>query len=254
VAAIDVDADRDLDIVLCEYAGCPGTPDSGRRVFIRRNDGDATFLAPYVHLVSGFPERVRGADVDGDGRMDLLVTGNSWIDVSLGNGDGTFQPPLPARCDWAPKGFCVADLDGDGRLDLATTNFGDLGSGGESVSILLGNGDGTCRAPITRPLSYSHTFGGVRDIVAGDADGDGDLDLMAGNYGSLDVSYFENRGAGSFAAQRRYGTGWNTLDLVFGDFTGDRRGDLLAQVSFGSGLTFRPGLVLLRASVRETLR
>ncbi len=255
VAAIDVDDDGDLDITLCEYGGCAGgDPFSGRRVYIRKNDGDGSFQAPYVHIVSGFPERIEGADVDQDGRTDLLVTGNSWIDVSLGNGDGTFQGPLPASCDWGPKGFCVADLDDDGRLDLATTNFGDLGSGGESMSILFGNGDGTFQVPVTKPLSYSHNLGGVGDIVAGDADGDGDLDLMAGNYGSLDVSYFQNRGAGTFAAQQRYGTGWKTVDLVFGDFTGDRRGDLLTQVSFGSGLTFRPALVLLRSSPPRTVR
>jgi hypothetical protein len=251
VAAIDVDDDGDLDIALCEYGGCAGgDPFSGRRVYIRKNNGDATFEATYVHIVSGFPERIEGADVDQDGRTDLLVTGNSWIDVSLGNGDGTFQAPLAAACDWGPKGFCVADLDGDGRLDLATTNYGDGGSGGESVSILFGNGDGTFQAPVTKPSSYSHTFGGVRDIVAGDADADGDLDLMAGNWGSLDVSYFQNRGAGNFAAQVRYGTGWNTQDLLFGDFTGDGRGDLLTQVSFGAALTFRPALVLLRSATQ----
>lgn len=247
VAAIDVDNDGDLDIALCEYGGCPGVPNSGLRVFIRKNNGDATFQAPYSHLVSGFPERVHGADVNGDGRTDLLVTGNSWIDVCLGNGGGTFQPPLPAACDWGPKGFCVADFDTDGALDIATTNFGDLGSGGESVSFLRGNGNGTFQPPVTRTASYSATYGGVRDIVAGDADGDGDLDVMASNYGSLDVSYYENLAGGSFASQVRYGTGWNTLGLAFGDFTGDGRGDLLTQVSFGAWLNFRPALVLLRS-------
>lgn len=246
VDAFDVDGDGDRDIVLCEYAGCPSDPLSGRRVYIRRNNGDATFQAPSVHIVSGFPERVCGADVNADGRMDLLVTGNSWIDVSLGNGNGTFEPPIPAACDWGPKGFCVADLDSDGKLDLATTNWGDVGSGGESVSFLRGNGNGTFQPHVTKSASYSATLGGSRDIVSGDADGDGDLDVIAGNYGSLDVSCYENLSGGSFAAQLRFGTGWNTEGLVFGDFDGDGRGDLLTQVSYGTGLTFRPALVLLK--------
>jgi len=44
---------RGKQIVLCEYAGCPGDPLSGRRVYIRRNNGDATFQAPTIHVVSG---------------------------------------------------------------------------------------------------------------------------------------------------------------------------------------------------------
>jgi hypothetical protein len=247
VAAIDVDNDGDLDLVLCEYGGCPNVPLSGTRVFIRKNNGDGTFALPYIHTVSGFPERVRGADVNNDGLIDLLFTGNSWIDVCLGIGNGFFAAPMPAACDWGPKGLCVGDWNGDGKIDIATTNYGDVGSGGETVSIMLGHGDGTFAPPTTTPASYSHTFGNSRDIVAGDVDHDGRLDLMAGAWGSLDVSYYHNEGQGSFAPQVRYGTGWPTLDLAFGDFTGDGRGDLLAHVSWGTGLSFLPGLVLLKS-------
>jgi hypothetical protein len=247
VGAIDVDDDGDLDLALCEYAGCAGgDPLNGKRVYVRRNNGDGTFQPPYIVAVSGFPERVRGADVNGDGRTDLLVTGNSWIDVCLGLGNGAFAAPVAAACDWAPKGFCVADFDGDGRLDLASTNYGDVGSGGESISIMRGLGNGHFAPPVTMAASYSHEFGNSRDIVAGDPDGDGDLDLMAGNWGSLDVSFYRNLGGGVFAPQVRYGTGWNTIDLAFGDFTGDGRGDLAALVSGGGALTFKPAIVLLR--------
>jgi hypothetical protein len=165
----------------------------------------------------------------------------------LGVGNGFFQAPIPAACDWGPKGFCIGDFNHDRKIDIATTNYGDLGSGGESVSIMLGRGDGTFAPPATLPASYSHTFGNSRDIVAGDVDGDGLLDLVAGAWGSLDVSYYHNEGDGTFARQVRYGTGWPTLGLAFGDFTGDGRGDLLAQISWGTGLGFLPGLVLLRA-------
>ncbi len=247
VAAIDVDNDGDRDIVLCEYAGCGGG--SGLNyIYIAKNNGNGTFQPATKHVVPGFPERVIGADVNGDGKIDLLSTDSSWIDVSLGNGDGTFQPPIFASCDWGPKGFCVGDFNGDGVLDIATSNYGDGPgfSGGESVSILIGYGDGGFHIPVTKPGSYSATLGGVRDIVAGDADGDGDLDLMASNYGSLDVSYFENDGHGVFAPQVRYGTGWNTLCLAFGDFNGDGRGDLLTACSVGLSLSFYPALILLR--------
>jgi len=250
VGAIDVDDDGDLDIALCEYAGCAGgDPLNGKRVYLRKNNGDGTFQAPSIVIVSGFPERVHGGDVNGDGRTDLFVTGNSWIDVCLGLGNGAFQAPIAAPCDWGPKGFCVADLDDDGLLDLATTNYGDVGSGGESISILRGLGNGHFTLPVTLAASYSNTYGNSRDIVAGDADGDGDLDLMAGNWGSMDVSLYRNLGGFAFAPQVRYGTGWSTIDLAFGDFTGDGRGDLAALVSGGGVLTFKPAIVLLRGGV-----
>jgi hypothetical protein len=252
VAALDVDDDGDYDIALCEYAGCTGgDPLNGRRVYVRLNNGDGSFQPPYIVVVSGFPERIRGADVDLDGHTDLLVTGNSWIDVCRGHSTGLFDAPLPAACDWGPKGFLVQDLDGDDLPDIASTNWGDVGSGGESVSFLRGHGDASFAPPLILPGSYSHDFGNSRDIVACDPDGDGDSDLVAGNWGSLDVSVFANRGAGmtpAFAGQVRYGTGWNTIDLLAGDFTGDGVDDVAAFVSFGSALGFAPGIVLLRGT------
>src|SRR5204862_250397 len=68
------------------------------------------------------------------------------VTILLGNGDGTFAPPLanpnPITGFNGPNSIAVADFNGDGKLDLAVSNGADnLGSA--SVTILLGNGDGT---------------------------------------------------------------------------------------------------------------
>lgn len=81
------------------------------------------------------------------------------------------------------------------------------------MSMMFGNGDGTFQAPVTRPSSYSHTFGNVRDIVAGDADGDGDLDLMAGNWARWTSRTSRTAAPGASPpryARARAGTRWTS--------------------------------------------
>ena len=101
----DVDGDGDLDVALYD----PG-PDP-EHVRIGLNDGAAhfTLLPSFEHLPS---LGIRFADVNDDGRLDLLGGG-----VSLGYGDGTFAAQDLGRVDGAP-----ADIDGDGDLDA--TDFG----------------------------------------------------------------------------------------------------------------------------------
>ena len=80
------------------------------------------------------------ADVNGDGKPDLVTTSlrQNTVSVLLGNGTGTFSPGQTLAVGPAPTSVAVADLNGDGRPDLVTTN-----ADGNSVSVLLGNGDGT---------------------------------------------------------------------------------------------------------------
>ena len=242
VAAIDVDDDGDLDIVLCEYGGCMGDPQSGRRVFIRRNNGNGTFAPPYVHIVSGFPERVRGADVNHDGKTDLLVTGNSWIDVCLGVGEG-FAARWPRPVTGVPRASASPiSTAARNRQRRRTT----VTSGAAANRSRSSTDSTTAFAPRSRCRPRTPTFE-TRAISSQATSTRLTADIVAGAWGSLDVSYYHNEGGRTYARQVRYGTGWPTLDLAFGDFTGDGRVDLLAQVSWGTGLSFVPGLVLLRA-------
>ena len=229
VDAFDIDEDGDLDVFVSEYLGCPSV--SQNRVFISRNRGDGTFDPPYVLQTYLKTEMIGHGDLDADGHEDLLLTYSDGIEVYLGNGNGTFQPRLVSVTDWAPKDLVVADCSGDGVLDVATYNFGDNpGSGGETLSVLIGRGDGTFVPHVELYASYSPDLGNPRGLRAADVDADGDLDLVGGNYGSNDFSLYENRGGGVFAPQVRYGTGRGTLDVWVADFTGDGRLDVGALV------------------------
>ena len=80
------------------------------------------------------------ADVNADGKLDAVVTGDSGdtVAVLLGGDNGSFAAPVTYAAGTTPYSVVVADFNKDGDLDIATAN----NSSGD-VSVLLGNGDGT---------------------------------------------------------------------------------------------------------------
>jgi hypothetical protein len=92
VAVADVNGDGKLDLVvanLCGINNCSGV------VGVLLGNGDGTFK-PSVTYSAGDAETksVAIADVNGDGRLDILVAAQNTVGVRLGNGDGTFQPAV----------------------------------------------------------------------------------------------------------------------------------------------------------------
>jgi len=82
------------------------------------------------------PFSVAVADVNGDGKPDLVVANqfSDSVSVLLGKGDGTFQNAQNFAAGSRPLSVAVADVNGDGKPDLVVAN-----SGSDSVSVLLGN-------------------------------------------------------------------------------------------------------------------
>src|SRR5947207_7609669 len=153
------------------------------------------------------------------------------------------QTSFIARRDFRAAGFptsvAVADFNGDGVADLAVGN-----DEFNSISVLLGNGDGTFAAPVNYPTSRP-TY-----LAAGDFNRDGVPDLAVANWSANTVSVLLGLGDGTFQVEVTYATGDYASAVAVGDFNGDGATDLAVtnwgsdtvSLFFGNGDgTFRPG-------------
>ncbi len=252
VHAFDMDRDGDLDVAVSAAAFCGGG--NGQPLFLLHNAGDGTFARVTQHTLSTFTTFVTHADIDNDGIADLVTnSGFNGIEVSLGNGDGTFGTPLTSVTERGPLSIAVADFNRDGNLDLATSNLGQ-NKGQSTVSVLIGFGDGGFFPAVHYESAYDPALSNARRITAGDIDGDGDLDLMTGNWSSRDVSVYRNRGDGTFDRQLRYGTGDEVFDLVWADVTGDAIEDLVVGIVPGASLSFFPAAAVLPGTAGSAWR
>ena len=247
VDAFDLDNDGDLDVVNAEELGPPGD-----RLFIRLNNGDATFQPAYTVKISMGPHAIAGGDFDGDGNVDLVTThwmpygARDFLNVHLGNGDGTFEEEVVYTVGRGPRWIVVEDLNGDGHLDLATANSSSENVGRETLSVLFGTGDGTFVDRTDYYAPYSPDLQGVEGLAAGDVDGDGDLDLMMTTVAN-GVALYTNDGEGGFTFPHRIGVFWGPWSPVWADFDGDAVADLAMLTSMpanglGRELTILPGL------------
>ena len=187
-------------------------------VSILLGNGDGTFQAG---LRNPGPSSIVTDDFTGDGRTDLAVVNkdDNTMSVLLGNGDGTFQPQITYPVGSQPEAIVTGDFNGDGRTDLAVVNNNYSGPG--TVSVLLGNGDGTFQ-----PQSIYAVGNGPDSIVAGDFTGDGRIDLAVANEYANTVSVLLGNGDGTFQPQVTYAVGSEPDAIAAGDFTGDGRTDL----------------------------
>ena len=185
-ALADFDNDGDLDIAVSCF-----TSMTFDRVAVILNNGDGTFANPTYWGVGSSPTAIVAADINLDGKADILTANRDSDDFSLrlGNGDGTFQnehyPPAGSR----PQDLAVADLNADGLPDVAVVNEFD-----DSVSVYFNDGDGT----FTLDATYTtHNPDGIwgdnpRGIVAVDLNFDTFPDIVTANYDSGTITVLLN--------------------------------------------------------------
>jgi hypothetical protein len=142
-------------------------------------DGAGRLTGAGAYNVGSLPHSVAVADVNGDGYLDIFTAnpGSNSVTVLLGNGTGAFAaaPGGPFTVGSNPQSVAVADFDGDGNPDIVTAN-----NGGNSVSVLLGNGSGGFVAAAGSPFTAGTT---PISAVTGDFDGTGDTDIAIASVG-----------------------------------------------------------------------
>ena len=224
-------------------------------VSVLNGNGDGTFQAA-VNLAAGpGPTSLALGDFNRDTNDDLVVTNYGSADyysaavattvsVLLGNGNGTFQPAQTFEAGSGPNGAAVGDFNADGMQDLAVADYGLYPQRATTVSILLGNGDGTFRAP--QPF---HSGNGPSCVATGDFNRDGMQDLALGNYIDNNVSILLGNGDGTFRHAGVAPVGAAPWAVVVEDFNGDQSPDLavtshwsdIVSVLVGNGDgTFQP--------------
>jgi hypothetical protein len=246
VAVADVNGDGYLDVAISH--GCGGLSCTDGTVSVLLGDGKGGF-GPAASFASGGAGAswVAIGDMNGDNKPDLITV--NWcasvcststptegsVGVLLGNGDGTFQSAVsyPSGGNGS-RSVAVADMNGDGKLDVLTASCGPAacapGFPGGTAAVLLGNGNGTLQAALANNAGDSPDA-----ILATDLNGDGKLDLVVGNWGTIDgasnkgsITTLMGSGNGSFQATRTLLAGGNEVPSVAaGDLNGDGYNDVV---------------------------
>lgn len=180
-----------------------------------------SFSTPTNYSLGDNPNRGIAADFNGDGKPDIAIgivlTKN--VAVLINNGNGTFANAVNYPVDFNPESCAAADYNGDGKIDLAVGNFLGGPTSLGTMSILIGNGDGTFQAAVTTAvLNPFH-------ILAADLNADGKQDLVTTGFPDK-VSVQIGNGNGTFQSPVTYTVGPGPRTLGIADFNSDNKLDV----------------------------
>jgi len=249
VADLNGDGLPDVVAVYAHIAAAPPHP-GFVAVYLQDAARPGRFLPASIYAAGNDPVSVAVADLDGDGRADIVTAnailstnglGNSTVSVLLQDAThpGHYLPAVSYATGVDPQSVAIGDLNGDGRPDLAVAD-------GSGISVLLQDAAGTFSAKTTIA-----TGGGCTSVSIADLDGDGTPDLLATDAVSVLVLLQEPGGGGSFGAPMRYAAGRQPLYAVAGDLDGDGRPDIaVANIGAPADLSEASVSVLLQDPAR----
>ncbi|HEY0307154.1 MAG TPA: FG-GAP-like repeat-containing protein [Acidobacteriaceae bacterium] len=223
VVAGDFNGDGKLDLAVAnQYSNT---------VTILLGNGDGTFTPASSPATGPRPFSLATGDFNGDGKQDLAIANmdDGTITVLLGNGTGTFTaaPNIAAAPRTLAEPIAVGDFNGDGLQDIAVGLYG----AGNTLSIWLGNGDGTFTAGQSLRAS-SYPIG----IAVEDFNGDGKLDLAVADGNGNTISMLFGKGDGTFITPVTTipTSAGEPEGIAVGDFNGDGKPDLALADFSGS--------------------
>ena len=248
VAVADLNGDGKPDLVVgntCLAFVCVGVAGG---IGVLLGNGDGTFQPPVIYSSGGeIATSVAIADVNGDHIPDVVVSncggigadgcqvGDAFVGVLLGEGNGTFSPVVVYDSGWSGAySVVVADVNGDRRPDLVVSNVGGSSGSDATVSVLLGNGDGTFQTATVYPSGGGGALYPITVAVM-DVNGDGKPDVLVANVCNSAtcesrglVGVLLGNGDGTFIPVVTYDSGgYDATSIAVADLNGDGKPDLV---------------------------
>ncbi len=219
----DFNNDGKLDLAVSNTFNTAGPE---RNLAILLGNGAGSFTVSSTNPPTEF---MRAADINRDGKVDVLATGNPSLTLRAGIGTGNLAAPISTNSD-LPLDLTITDFNHDGNPDIAVMFW--TGSSVFDVEVMLGNGNGTFTAPVIYPVGgHSGSF-----IEAGDVNGDGHPDLVVTRASPSStfagkVFVLLGTGTGAFGAPQTYllDTTQQPFRLAVADLNGDGRADIITQ-------------------------
>jgi hypothetical protein len=232
----DVNGDGKPDLILVDEAWGALTvltnynDGSGAAGFLTGQDrfyymiqGKAMGYGPYSDSAWSWPTSLAAADVNGDGKIDLIFAweGSNTVMVATNNGQN-FSSNAVVRVGNGPSGVVAVDINGHGKPDLVTANYYD-----STVTVLTNNGKGFFGSNATVHVGTNPVC-----IVTADVNGDGTPDLITASAGVYSnyfgtLTILTNNGHGIFGSNATVNAGVNAQWVIAADVNGDGKPDLV---------------------------
>lgn len=232
----DIDGDGKIDVVSCVYR-----PANTDRVSIFRNiTGSAgtlretNFASPVVYNTGGrWASKIRLADFDNDGRLDILIStsggGGSLLRNTSSPGNISFAAIVNLSAGIVEDFIETTDIDGDGKVDIVARSWS-----GSQVKVIRNTSAGAGVISFAATQFFDIESGGT-GFTLDDLDGDGRMDILAsGNSGKLYILR-NTSSAGSVGFASLYTINTSSSFNVYHVTSGDLDGDGITDIAFNDG-------------------